>query len=457
MPTLPSAFVDRIHQQFGNESNSLLDAFGEPAKTSVLMNPFKSDLNAPFDEAKSLPWNDMGFLLNHRPSFTIDPRLHGGHYYVQESSSMVIGFVLKQLFKGQTDLNCIDLCAAPGGKSLNILNYLKGSGLLVSNEVNPLRNSILRETLCKWGSLNRLVTKRNSNDFAALRGLFDFVLVDAPCSGEGMFRKDEFAISQWSTHLVKQCASTQRSILENAWALVADGGYLAFSTCTFADEENAENSRWLFSQLNCESIQIEVPTSWELNELKDHFFGLRFLPHKVPGEGFFISVFRKKGGESSKSFKSTNPFWKSALREHRVAIDSWISLSETEHVYINSKNELSVVHISSDKTLKLLDILVRNDLVAEPGSILATVKGKDIIPEHGMAMCNLERTESLIVDISREIALAYLRRDLSDILTEKRGWLILRSEGVVLGWIKKMDNRINNYYPVDWRIRMNTG
>jgi 16S rRNA C967 or C1407 C5-methylase (RsmB/RsmF family)/NOL1/NOP2/fmu family ribosome biogenesis protein len=453
MPVLPHAFVERIQNQFGAEATELLEAFHLPARTSVLINPAKSNSSSPFEIALPVTWNDWGCLLNERPSFTLDPRLHGGHYYVQESSSMMIGFVMKTLFGENRDLNCIDLCAAPGGKSLNVLNHLQGEGILVSNEMNPLRNSILRETLCKWGYLNKVVTKRKTSDFAAISGLFDFVLVDAPCSGEGMFRKDEFAISQWNPALVKQCALTQRSILEDAWALVAENGYLVFSTCTFSEEENVENSSWLSSLPDCESVQIKVPEEWNLHLLGVNFSGLQFLPHKVPGEGFFISVFRKKSSSHGKSAKGLVPFWNKAPSDFRFLLRDWLEFSENESLFINSKNEISIVSIRSEKSSKLLDTLIKNDLVTEAGLIIAMQKGRDFIPEHGMAMNLLAKPEHLIVDISMEMGLDYLRRELSDIPTDKRGWLLIRSEGVVLGWIKKMDNRMNNYYPVEWRVR----
>jgi 16S rRNA (cytosine1407-C5)-methyltransferase len=453
MPFLPPAFVERIRLQFGDESPAFLDAFETVARSSVLVNPLKAESRSPFENATRIPWNENGFLLADRPAFTLDLRLHGGHYYVQESSSMMIGFVMQQLFGENHDLNCIDLCAAPGGKSLNILNFLRGEGLLVSNEVNPLRNNILRETLCKWGALNKVVTKRNTGDFAALRGLFDFVLVDAPCSGEGMFRKDEFAVSQWSPALVKQCAATQRTILEDAWQLVAEGGFLAFSTCTFADEENAENSRWLVNECGAEKVKIPTPETWSLNETGEEFSGLRFLPHKVPGEGFFISVFRKNSSSHVKSAKGLTPFWKNATADIRSIASQWLIFSDYERLLINTKNEVAMVSTRSEKSAKLLDVLIKNDLATEPGLTIATLKGRDFIPEHGMAMNLLPKSEEHIVDISMEMGLDYLRRELSDIPTERRGWLLVRSEGVILGWIKKMDNRMNNYYPVEWRVR----
>jgi 16S rRNA C967 or C1407 C5-methylase (RsmB/RsmF family)/NOL1/NOP2/fmu family ribosome biogenesis protein len=453
MPTLPPAFVDRINVQFGDEAPFVIAALGQNARTSVLINPAKSALVSPFDLAESVAWNKYGFLLKDRPAFTLDPRLHGGHYYVQESSSMMIAHVLQVLFPDNRDITCFDLCAAPGGKSLNILNHLQGEGLLVSNEVNPLRNSILRETLCKWGSLNKVVTKRNTNDFAALNGLFDFVLVDAPCSGEGMFRKDDFAVSQWSPALVKQCASTQANILQDAWALVSEGGYLAFSTCTFAPEENVENATRIAALDNCEAIRIPVPDTWNLSEINSGFYGLQFLPHKVPGEGFFISVFRKISSSSSKNAKGIVPFWKNAAAELRSSVGEWVNLSANERVFINTKNEVAVVSAHSEKSLKVVDTLIKNDLATEPGLIIATVKGRDFIPEHGMAMNTLSKSDDITVDISTEMALDYLRRDLADIPTDKLGWLLLRSEGVVLGWVKKMNHRINNYYPVEWRVK----
>jgi 16S rRNA C967 or C1407 C5-methylase (RsmB/RsmF family)/NOL1/NOP2/fmu family ribosome biogenesis protein len=453
MPTLPSAFIERIKQQFGKEATEFLNALERPAKTSVLINPSKTSNISPFDNALGIAWNQYGYLLQERPSFTIDPRIHGGQYYVQESSSMMIGFVLSQLFGENRDIHCIDLCAAPGGKSLNVLNYLNGKGLLVSNEINALRNSILRETLCKWGHLNKVVSKRNTSDFSALNGHFDFVLVDAPCSGEGMFRKDEFAITQWNQALINQCADTQKVILSDAWDLLSEGGFLAFSTCTFAPEENEENARILASLDNCESIKIAVPDSWNLHEIEAGFYGLQFLPHNVPGEGFFISVFRKKYSPQAKSAKGKTPFWKNASADLRLRLSEWMNLSENEQVLLNAKNELAVVSAPSEKSRNLLELLLKNDLATEPGLIVATLKGNDLIPEHGMAMNALVKTENRIVDVSTDIALSYLRRELVDVNTELRGWILLRSEGVILGWVKKMDNRINNYYPTEWRIR----
>ena len=258
MISLPTAFTERMQQLLGNESETFFQALVSESPTSIRLNPEKTaNTDLPFSEllSRQVPWCSNGYYLKERPSFTSDPLLHGGAYYVQEASSMFLQVVLQQI-TGDTPLRVLDLCAAPGGKSTLLANNLPKDSLLVSNEVIKSRASILKENIIKWGYDHIVVTNSDPNRFTGMKGAFDMILVDAPCSGEGMFRKDEKAITEWSENNLCLCEERQKRILSDVWDALAPGGYLVYSTCTYNPGENEDILNWILTTFDASSVEI---------------------------------------------------------------------------------------------------------------------------------------------------------------------------------------------------------
>ena len=292
--TLPADFITRIHTLLGaSEAPSFLEALRGVPSVSIRLNRRKA-WEAPAS-APPVPWCAGGHYLSDRPSFTFDPGLHAGAYYVQEASSMFVAWVLRHLC--DVPVRMLDLCAAPGGKSTLACDALPEGSLLVANEVVRSRAQVLLENLTKWGYPHVVVTNSDPADFTPLGPQFDIVLVDAPCSGEGMFRKDPRAVSEWSLENVELCVRRQRRILTDILPCLKPGGFLLYSTCTYNLRENEENVRWLRDEWGMEVCTVpDVRPEWGItgNLLPGEDFPVyRFLPHRTRGEGFFLAVMRK--------------------------------------------------------------------------------------------------------------------------------------------------------------------
>jgi 16S rRNA C967 or C1407 C5-methylase (RsmB/RsmF family) len=250
---LPKSFVERMQGQLGQAYTRFEQALQEPAPVSIRLNRRKLPITPLLNP---VPWTDSGHYLPERPLFTLDPRLHAGAYYVQEASSMFLEQALRQTVELSQPLQVLDLCGAPGGKSTHIASLLTEDSLLVANEVIRSRASILAENVTKWGSGNVLVTSNDPRDFGRLPAFFDVMVVDAPCSGEGMFRKDVQAIQEWSEENVKLCAQRQQRILLDVWEALKPGGTFIYSTCTWNEAENECNMAWLAEQENAQSLSL---------------------------------------------------------------------------------------------------------------------------------------------------------------------------------------------------------
>jgi 16S rRNA C967 or C1407 C5-methylase (RsmB/RsmF family) len=282
---LPQDFVNRTKILLGDEFSEFENALENTAPTTIRVND-KMVYQASDDK---VTWCENAYYLAERPLFTADPFIHAGVYYVQEASSMFLYQAIKQHFgNAQTVL---DLCAAPGGKSTLISQSLSESALLVSNEIIRSRAYILVENLIKWGNPNVVVTNNEPKDFDCLPNFFDAMVIDAPCSGEGMFRKDVGAIKEWSEYNVKLCSTRQREIVTAVWDSLKTDGILVYSTCTFNREENDENVEWICNELGAEIVNLDLNGNQDISVTE---YGYRFYPHKTRGEGFFLSVMRKK-------------------------------------------------------------------------------------------------------------------------------------------------------------------
>ena len=330
---LPTPFLDSLAGLPGFDKNAFeqVHAQGEQI-TSVRLNKYKQFNLAthPFlNTAVPMSWCDQGLYLNERPLFVLDPLWHAGAYYVQEASSMFIQHLLHQL-NMDTKSIVLDLCAAPGGKSTLLANWFK-DGLVVANETIKGRNAILVENTTKWGADNMIVTQNDPGHFKALPAFFDLVMIDAPCSGSGLFRKDVSAISEWSLDHVQHCSLRQQRIIEESLDTLKEGGYLIYSTCSYSFEEDEKIMDQIANLPGMVNVKIPVPASWNIItcESPEHQCqGFRFYPDKIKGEGFFISVFKKETTSYSNTSADTFKF---------------IPLSKNELVVAKSFFELLVI------------------------------------------------------------------------------------------------------------------
>ena len=289
--------------------DSYLKAFETDAPVSIRLNPEKAkELTA---DGERVPWCRNAYYLPQRPNFTYDPLLHAGCYYVQEAGSMFLDTVMQQ-WVPDAPVVMIDFCAAPGGKSLLARTALAAGSVLFSNE--PMRNraNILAENVEKWGYADHFVTNNFPRDYRRAKMIADVVLCDVPCSGEGMFRKDEATIREWSMQNVEKCARLQREIVADAWSCLADGGLFIYSTCTFNTHEDEENIQWMMDELGAEVLPVKVDAAWNItSSLLDGFSQpvYRFIPGISKGEGLFLCVLRKGGawqqGHSLKSLRKS--------------------------------------------------------------------------------------------------------------------------------------------------------
>lgn len=318
---LPNAFLDTIGPILKDELPAFLDSYQQKIPVSLRLNLFKEIKD--FDYAEVVPWHPEGRYLSERPIFTLDPLFHAGTYYVQEASSMFLYQALTQSVDLSKPLKTLDLCASPGGKSTLIASAINENSLLVANEVIRSRVSSLKQNLEKWGNSNVIITNHDAEDFQPLNSFFDVVLVDAPCSGEGLFRKDENARNEWSQEHVLHCSSRQKRILRSAKNLVCGNGILIYSTCTFNSAENDENIKWLLETGEFELTEIELNNEWNIVKTE---FGYQFFPHKVKGEGFYLSILRKKGNFGERQVKIKPLKELTPLTKHEISeIRNWIN------------------------------------------------------------------------------------------------------------------------------------
>ena len=444
---MPVAFVERIKDQYPSDFESFVQSIDRSPSISLRTNPAKFSLPV---TAEKIPWCKTGLFLHQRPSFTLDPLFHSGAYYVQEASSMFVEQAFRQM-EHTANRIVLDLCAAPGGKSTHLLSLIDKSDLLVANEVIRSRVSVLNENIRKWGHQNVVVCSNDPSDFSPLEGLFDLVLIDAPCSGEGLFRRDASAIEQWSVDNTNLCATRQRRILADIWPALKTGGYLIYSTCTFNPAENEENLQWLAQNNELESIRIPLQENWGVEEIETNgLFGYRFLPHKVKGEGFFLTLIRKKDGSDSYSIPKKIKSRLEKMPKQFTEIRNWLSTPNSEFF---AKSEF-LVAFPEDK-ISVLNALSEQLRVISYGLPIAQFKKNDLLPEHTYAL-SVDRNPDIFgsVELDLRDALLFQKKDEIRVQSTVKGWMLVQYQGVPLGFIKNLGNRANNYFPKEWRIRM---
>jgi NOL1/NOP2/sun family putative RNA methylase len=443
---LPQALQDRLAglPQLDLAALNALHASGEQV-TSIRRNLFKQPQAYSFSFDKPVPWCAHAAYLQERPFFTFDPLLHAGAYYVQDASSMCIWTALTQVVKETKGLKVLDLCAAPGGKTTLLADYFH-DGIVVANEVIRSRAAILVENITKWGAGHVIVTNNDPADFTTLHNYFDVMLVDAPCSGSGLFRKDPDAVNEWSPEHVQLCSQRQQRILADALPALKPGGILVYATCSYSPEEDETIMDWLMAQSNVESVVLDLPGEWNIvpTQSASGATGYRFYPHLLKGEGFFLAVFRKAAAAHHATHRPQQV--QQASKQEQQLLKQLIPELDNQHI-IRSGEIFKAV------TQEVLDTLgeIGKLYIRKAGIAVGQFKGKDLIPDHELALWNRPIHSFAAVELDETTALQYLRRkDIS--LEGSRGWNLICYKGLALGWAKVLPNRVNNYYPQGYRI-----
>lgn len=454
---LPQAFRDTVAAAVPG----LADALEQQAPVSVRLNPFKPYAFPDFSLLQPVPWTLPGeaFYLDERPVFTADPVFHGGAYYVQEAGSMFIGWLLRRILPDfeSASLRVLDLCAAPGGKTTHIASVVGSEGVVVANEVIRSRARILAENVQKWGSGSVAVTSNDPADFGErLPDFFDVVVVDAPCSGEGMFRKDYGARAEWSPENVQLCAARQRRIVSDVWDALRPGGVMIYSTCTFNASEDEENVRWMAEELGGEVLDFkDIPEGLAATGAGWHFY-----PNRVRSEGFFAAAIRKIGSEqrserrASRNAKGLVPLAKNEWAEAQRWIDPAKGL---ERFAVGGDGQVYGFSAGMYETVSAL-LTGRFGLLYSGVQIGEMIRGA-LKPGHALALYHgLDRNVTKMAELSREAAMEYLRKGPSatggvlPVEAFAEGLNLVVCRGIALGWAKRIGHRYNNLYPPAWRV-----
>jgi len=463
----PSDAIAHLRHVLADEYEAFAQALCTVPPVSLRLNAAKSASKPIFADTTPVPWCATGFYLPQRPSFTLDPLLHAGAYYVQEASSMFVEQALRQHADLSQALSVLDLCAAPGGKSTLLVSLLNADSCLLANETVRSRAHILSENLAKWGSPHTAVTCNDPAQFAALAGCFDVLLCDAPCSGEGMFRKTPEAAGEWSMANVQLCAKRQSRILADAANLLDEGGLMVYSTCTFNPIENEEQVACLLQHTHFDYVSLRldlahfpqvVETCQTLPNGKIAY-GYRFYPHRIEGEGLFIACLRRQDHPTTpqRTTKPHSPDKNRAVNaKERQALSAWLDQPK-DFEYIQHLGEYyALPHALWTRWRKWAN----NPLLywLNMGVKLGKLNGNNLIPAPELALSTALSPHINTIALSHEQALSYLRKEEINghLPTTSNTWAAVAYEGLCLGWVKILQGRLNNHYPKEWRIRMNS-
>ena len=450
MKRLPEFFLESLEGIEGFDRSSFLKVHesGEQV-TSIRINPNKlNDVQTIVSDSEKIPWTAYGYYLKERPSFTFDPLFHAGCYYVQEASSMFLEQAFLQLLDLSKPLKVLDLCAAPGGKSTHIQSLISSNSLLVSNEIIRSRNNILVDNIIKWGCANVFVSNNDPSSFKKLEGYFDVMVVDAPCSGSGLFRKDEEAIDEWSLNNVQLCSQRQQRILADALPSLKENGILIYSTCSYSKDEDEDIMDWLVEQMGMEVLELQLENRWNIVETrtsKTHSRGYRFFPDKLKGEGLFLSCFKKITAVKESKLRPAKV--EKASKNDLDIVQCWV------------KNDGQEIIKDNDSLFALPGLLMADYAVIKSvlnlqykGVGMGQVMKNRLVPEHSLALSKLILDDIAFNEASYHQAIKYLQRQDVKFNSWGKGWQLVQFKGHNLGWINVLANRINNYYPKELRI-----
>jgi 16S rRNA C967 or C1407 C5-methylase (RsmB/RsmF family)/NOL1/NOP2/fmu family ribosome biogenesis protein len=399
-------------------------------------------------QLSKIPWTDNGYYLQRRPSFTFDPLFHAGCYYVQEASSMFLEQALKQMLDLSRHLKVLDLCAAPGGKSTHIQSLISADSLLVSNEVIRSRANVLKENIIKWGAENVVITNNDPRDFSRVENYFDVIIVDAPCSGSGLFRRDPDAIAEWSEQNVLLCSQRQQRILADVWPSLKANGLLVYSTCSYSAEENEGIMDWISQELRSKNLPLAIDKEWGIVETLSAAgnIGYRFWPDKVKGEGFFLACFQKEEGDNIRTRQAKKKPGQVGKNDLAV-LDKWIK--KEDRIFIR---HLDTVYAWPGSLVQEFSFLLERLRVTYSGVVTGELVRDKFIPAHALAMSAIASDTILKTALDHEQSIRYLQRKDIGLVPVNKGWQLVMYEHHPLGWTNGLANRINNYYPKEMRI-----
>ncbi len=422
---LPQEFLERMERRLGEEYPAYLASLERPRAVALRFDPMKRMPELPFLQ-EPVPWEPMGYYYDPQSRPGLHPYHEAGVYYMQEASAMAPVVLLDP----QPGERICDLCAAPGGKSTQIAGRLRGEGLLLCNEIEPKRAKILSRNIERMGIGNALVTNEHPARLAErFVGFFDRVLVDAPCSGEGMFRKEEAAVTDWSVETVRMCADRQRQILHSAAAMVRPGGRLVYSTCTFAPEENEETVA-AFLESHSDFYPEAVDAPWFVKSDNESF---RLLPHKLKGEGHFAAVLRRKGDEevsvTAPKAEKLPKEWLDFAKELGITLPEGYPVTFGQSLYWVPREMPDIARLK----------------VLRPGLELGIVKKGRFEPAHALALWLKACVNCQSFEADSDGMRRFLHGDV--IPSNKRGWCLVQVDGYGIGWGKGDGTVLKNHYP----------
>ena len=439
---LHEEFIEQLRGLLPDEWEALADSIttSEPS-VAVRVNDARG-VGVP-DGARHVPWCREGFYLTDRPAFTFDPDWHAGRYYVQDASSMFIAHAIRSLI--HEPVRYLDLCAAPGGKTTAAIQALPQRSLVVANEIVPPRARVLADNIVRWGDPRCVVTSNAPAQYGKLTHFFDVIAADVPCSGEGMMRKDDEAVAQWSPALVEQCAQRQREILTDVWQALRPGGLLIYSTCTYNRQENELMADFIVNELGATSLEVPIESSWNIHPaIGSECNCYRFMPHRVDGEGLFMAVFRKDGDSPRQDIRVKD---KNAKKADEIG-KNW--LSRPDDYVVEQQGDLSIA-VPQDICREVTALRAALN-VLHAGVELATVMGRKTVPHHALAMSTARAVDAFpVCEVDYLAALRYLRGE-SITVDGPRGYVLVAHQGAVLGFANNLGNRANNLYPKSQRI-----
>lgn len=452
---IPGALLQTLEEVVGFDKPAFLQVHeAQQPPTTIRLNTSKwKHALPPFETTAAVPWCSTGYYLPERPAFGMHPLWHAGAFYVQEASSMAIEQVFLQhvSFEKNESLKVLDLCAAPGGKSTHILSLLQESDVLVSNEVIGSRVNVLLENMTRWGAANCIVSNNDPADFSKLENLFDVVLIDAPCSGSGLFRRDPDAIKEWSEDAVIRCCQRQERIITDVWPALKEEGILIYTTCSYSPSENEEMVDWIHDQFECEALSLQLPETWgivQTHSAKHAHTCYRFFPNKVAGEGFFMAIFKKKEGENEAVFSKKKQVPKQDIPVN-ILWNQWVKNDMALSFYKHKETLYAMPPHTYDLFLQLQSALH----IRKAGVCLGEWMHNGLQPDHALAMSSLLHPDIGKISLTMEDAQQYLRKENITINDSRKGWLLATFDNIPLGWMKHLGNRTNNYYPKEWRLR----
>jgi 16S rRNA C967 or C1407 C5-methylase (RsmB/RsmF family) len=450
MPTLqlPDLFTQRMQLQLRADADAFFQALDQPSPTSIRLNHLKG--RHAFPATMPVPWCPSGLYLEERPAFHMDPHWHAGAYYVQEASSMILDHVLRQLPVSNPGKIWLDVCAAPGGKTGILAAHMQPGDVLVANEVVGTRRQILEENLVKAGYPNVLLSGASADAFKA--PFVDVMLIDAPCAGEGMMRKDPEAIRQWTPALVDHCSLLQQRIVRDAVHALRPGGFLIYSTCSYSAAENMDNVARFAAAHGLQCLEIPMPEAFGVETLQaGSITGYQLYPHRVRGEGLFIAILARPDEHAT---------GRNAQKHQGLKT---MPLPDIFRALVRDLGEYVTLAADPQTPMIPVEVLPQAEIVYRhlPGARwlpeAGERKGKDVVPAHWLAMSPSLSDAVPAVDLPRDAALDYLERLIPrDMPVVAGDWHVVRYDGSVLGWMKSTPQGWRNYYPKAWRLRQRT-